>query len=159
MSVTAPWEDNEPLLLLNSGRWIQHRVWFLYRSTARGGETMVTRGRVWSKSTDPCVKILQYWLKSFLASISNTLRCLYSGNIKSLQNKKATCTFKYMNYIIYTEMLSSKMFIYHCPASVVFVIAVYCNKVQQQKTEHALIQWSRLHNTVMKVLFSTLGWL
>lgn len=48
-----------------------------------------------------------------------------------------------MNYNIYTEMLSSNMFTYHCPGSVVFVIAVYCNKVQEQKTEHALIQGSR----------------
>lgn len=36
-------------------------------------------------------------------------------------------------------MLSSKMFIYHCPGSVISVIAVYCNKVQQQKTKRAAL--------------------
>lgn len=53
--------------------------------------------------------------------------------------RKATCTFKYMNYIIYTDV---KMFIFHCPGAVISVIAVYCNKVQQQETKPAVLWYS-----------------
>lgn len=41
--------------------------------------------------------------------------------------------------ILFTLMLSSKMLIYHCPGAVISVIAVYCNKVQQQETKPAVL--------------------